>query len=77
MTRGWKLKYMPINLAIGMCPDTPKAFFSQQNRWCMGSTTLLSNKEFWVSPLTYMQKACFLSGMSELSSMTIRIRAIV
>lgn len=35
----------------------------QQYRWCMGSTTLLSDKTFWRSNLTSMQKLCYLSGM--------------
>lgn len=65
MTRGWRVKYMPINLALGICPDTCKAFFSQQNRWCTGSTTLFCNPEFWRSSLTPIQKMCFSSGMSE------------
>ncbi|CEH12015.1 glycosyltransferase family 2 protein [Ceraceosorus bombacis] len=63
VTRGWRLAYIPINLACGICPDTPRAYFSQQVRWCQGSTSLLLNKHFWVSPLTKMQKMCYLSGM--------------
>ena len=41
LTRGWKLRYLPLALACGVSPDTPRAFFSQQMRWCAGSTTLL------------------------------------
>lgn len=48
---------------MGTCPDEPRAFFMQQYRWCMGSTTLLMNREFWGSSLTKMQKLCYLSGM--------------
>lgn len=35
LTRGWKVRYLPLCLACGICPDTPRAFFSQQMRWCM------------------------------------------
>jgi hypothetical protein len=35
VTHGWKLFYMPLCLACGICPDTPRAFFSQQVR-CAG-----------------------------------------
>ena len=60
--RGWKVKYVPIILACGICPDSPRALFSQQMRWCMGSTTLLSNKTFYQSSLTKMQKFCYITG---------------
>ncbi|KAJ7275847.1 nucleotide-diphospho-sugar transferase [Mycena rebaudengoi] len=63
LNRGWRLKYIPIPLACGISPDTAKAYFSQQMRWCSGSTTLLSNPEFWKSKLTIVQKLCFLTGM--------------
>lgn len=60
---GWRLKYIPINLACGVCPDTLSSFFIQQYRWSMGSITLFLNPEFWVSKLTLMQKICYLTGM--------------
>ncbi|CAM9372111.1 unnamed protein product [Ectocarpus sp. 4 AP-2014] len=60
---GYKVRYVPQVMAMGTCPDEPRAFFMQQYRWCMGSTTLLSNREFWHSTLTRKQKLCYLSGM--------------
>ncbi|CAM9109631.1 unnamed protein product, partial [Hapterophycus canaliculatus] len=63
MTLGYKVTYIPQILSMGTCPDEPRSFFMQQYRWCLGSTTLLSNKEFWTSNLTRMQKLCYLSGM--------------
>lgn len=71
--RGWKVKYNPLCLACGVCPDTPRAFFSQQMRWCMGSTTLLSNPEFWKSHLTVGQKLCYLCGMMYYSAVSLSI----
>lgn len=62
VNRGWKVKYVPLCLATGVCPNSPRAFFSQQMRWARGSTTLLTNPEFWKSTLTLMQKICYLSG---------------
>ncbi|CAM9274163.1 unnamed protein product, partial [Laminaria digitata] len=58
-----KVKYIPQVMAMGTCPDEPRAFFMQQYRWCMGSTTLLCNKDCWRSNLTCMQKLCYISGM--------------
>ncbi|CAM9256681.1 unnamed protein product, partial [Choristocarpus tenellus] len=60
---GYSVRYLPVCLAMGTCPSESRAFFVQQYRWCMGSTTLLLNKEFWHSRLTFMQKQCYLSGM--------------
>lgn len=71
--RGWRVKYIPLCLACGVCPDSPHAFFSQQMRWCMGSTTLLTNPEFWRSNLTLVQKLCYCSGMMYYSAISISI----
>ena len=60
---GYKLKYIPINLAKGLCPNRMSQYFNQQYRWCMGSLTLALNKGFWVSSLNYIQKLCYMSGM--------------
>jgi hypothetical protein len=60
--RGWKVKYVPLCMACGACPDSPRAFFTQQMRWCTGSTTLLLNPAFWTSTLTLMQKICYCCG---------------
>ena len=63
VSNGWKLRYIPINLSLGMCPSDMQSFFNQQYRWASGSTSLLLTKRFWASCLTPVQKICFLSGM--------------
>lgn len=68
VNRGWELAYAPIVLACGICPDTPRAFFSQQMRWCTGSLSLLTHRDFWKSDLAFKQKLCYLSGMMYYSS---------
>ncbi|KAI5357509.1 putative glycosyltransferase 2, nucleotide-diphospho-sugar transferase [Septoria linicola] len=73
VNRGWKVRYLPLCLACGICPDTPRAFFSQQMRWCMGSTTLLTNMDFWRSKLNPVQKICYLSGMMYYSAISLSI----
>ena len=73
VNRGWKVKYVPLCLACGVCPDTPHAFFSQQMRWCMGSTTLLTNPDFWKSNLNIVQKLCYMSGMMYYSAISLSI----
>ncbi|KAF1809567.1 nucleotide-diphospho-sugar transferase [Eremomyces bilateralis CBS 781.70] len=71
--RGWKVKYIPICLATGVCPDNPRAFFSQQMRWARGSTTLLTNPHFWTSNLSLMQKVCYLCGLMYYSAISLSI----
>jgi len=44
--QGWDLRYVPVPLAAGVCPDTPDSFFVQQYRWCMGSMDLLRHPRF-------------------------------
>lgn len=60
---GWKIKYIPINLSKGVCPNTLPSFFIQQYRWAMGSLTLFMNKDFWKSNISAWQRVCYLSGM--------------
>lgn len=61
---GWRLRYIPIVLAKGTCPDDTDAFFNQQYRWAMGSTSLLFNRAlFWKTELRFMTRLSYLSGM--------------
>lgn len=55
--------YLPLCLAIGVCPDEPRSFFMQQYRWCAGNLSLVLRREFWTADITAFQKICFLSGM--------------
>ncbi|CAM9131093.1 unnamed protein product [Ectocarpus sp. 12 AP-2014] len=60
---GFKIKYVPLALAMGTCPDEPQSFFMQQYRWCKGSATLVREKGFWTSNISKRHKLCFLNGM--------------
>ncbi|KAJ9157612.1 Cellulose synthase catalytic subunit [Pleurostoma richardsiae] len=71
--RGWKVKYVPLCLATGVCPPTPRSFFSQQMRWARGSTTLLTNPHFWKSNLSLIQKICYLCGFFYYSAVSLSI----
>lgn len=63
ISAGWKLKYIPVILAEGVCPEKLQSFFTQQYRWAMGSISLFFSKKFWRAPITKMQRVCFLTGM--------------
>ena len=44
---GWKVRYLPVNLASGLCPADVDSFFSQQYRWCAGTISIVSDRNFW------------------------------
>lgn len=62
VSSGWTIKYVPLVLAVGLCPDNLHAFFQQQNRWCSGSMSLMLTKEFWSAKLGLGQRLCYISG---------------
>lgn len=41
MSQGYRVAYVPLNLAKGLCPDTFKATVNQQYRWCKSSLDLV------------------------------------
>jgi cellulose synthase (UDP-forming) len=60
--QGWGLRYLPVPLATGVCPDNPDSFFAQQYRWCMGSMALLCHRRFWKHRMPLRTRACYVSG---------------
>lgn len=60
--KGWKLRYLPVALATGNCPDNVLAFVNQQYRWCAGVVGLLFSKRFWNSNLSAYSRLCYISG---------------
>ncbi|MGF7235396.1 MAG: glycosyltransferase family 2 protein [Frankia sp.] len=62
MKVGFRTTYVPVIVAKGLCPDRLSSFISQQYRWCAGSMSLLRDKKFHDSPLTYRQRMCFFTG---------------
>jgi cellulose synthase/poly-beta-1,6-N-acetylglucosamine synthase-like glycosyltransferase len=63
VSTGGRIVYIPLILAMGVCPDAIKQYFTQQYRWAMGSISLFFSRKFWVAPLSAMQRVCYLSGM--------------
>lgn len=60
--KGWVVRYVPIILAVGLCPDNAHSYFHQQHRWCMGSMTLMLDKKFWRAPVSWQTKFCYVTG---------------
>jgi cellulose synthase/poly-beta-1,6-N-acetylglucosamine synthase-like glycosyltransferase len=63
LQNGRQIVYIPINLALGACPDTLKQFFTQQYRWSMGSINLMFSRKFWRTKLGAMKRICYMTGM--------------
>lgn len=64
MSLGYHVRYIPVNLACGICPDNASSFFNQQYRWAMGSISLfLKSDVFWKVKMTFMQRACYWTGV--------------
>lgn len=59
---GWDLRYVPVALSAGVCPDNTAAFFNQQYRWCAGSMSLMGSSKFWRTRLRFSSRLCYLSG---------------
>lgn len=59
---GWMLKYVPVVLATGTCPDNVDAFARQQYRWCTGSTSTLLTRRLWSVPMTLRARLTYVSG---------------
>jgi cellulose synthase (UDP-forming) len=60
--KGWTLKYMPLPLSKGVCPEDMHSFFKQQTRWCSGSMSMMVNPKFWKSKISVLTKMCYISG---------------
>jgi cellulose synthase (UDP-forming) len=61
---GWQLRYLPIALSTGNCPDNIMAFMNQQYRWCSGTMSLLRGGKFWRTPLSLYSRICYLAGLA-------------
>ncbi|HEU5353696.1 MAG TPA: glycosyltransferase family 2 protein [Actinocrinis sp.] len=60
--RGWRLKYLPIALSTGVCPDNLPAYVNQQYRWCSGNMSMLGSRKFWQAKLPFRVRLSYLSG---------------
>jgi cellulose synthase (UDP-forming) len=58
----WRVRYLPVVLAVGVCPSDVDSFFAQQYRWCAGSMSLLGSAKFWRTRLRLRERLSYLSG---------------
>lgn len=59
---GYQLKYVPVVLAVGICPATIDLFMRQQYRWCCGATSLIWSKHMWRVPMPFVSRLPYVAG---------------
>lgn len=59
---GYRLKYLPVPLAAGICPASLDAFMRQQYRWCCGATSLIWTRHMWRVPMPHSARLPYLAG---------------
>jgi cellulose synthase (UDP-forming) len=48
---GYKVRYLPVILAKGLCPETFSGYVNMMYRWCTGSLSLLADPRFHATPM--------------------------
>ena len=61
MRAGYHIKYLPIILSAGNCPDNIESYFKQQSRWCIGTFDTIFNRNFWTTKMSLVARAWYLN----------------
>ena len=72
---GYRLVYLPVVLAAGVCPAQIDAFMRQQYRWCCGATSLIWTHHMWRVPMSWRSRLPYLAGW--LWNLTTAMRTLV
>ena len=59
---GWSVRYLPVVLSAGICPDNLDAFVRQQYRWCTGNAGVLFSRRMWAVPMSIPARLTYISG---------------
>ena len=59
---GWRMRYVPVVLSTGMCPDNLDAFVRQQYRWCTGNAGVVFSRRLWSVPMSIPARLTYISG---------------
>ncbi len=61
---GWRVNYIPVVLATGMCPSNVDMFVRQQYRWCTGATSTVLTSRLWTVPMSVRARLTYLTGFA-------------
>jgi cellulose synthase (UDP-forming) len=59
---GYRLVYLPVPLAAGVCPSGVDKFMRQQYRWSCGATSLIWTRKMWRVPMPWRCRLPYLAG---------------
>ena len=59
---GYRLIYLPVPLAAGICPASLDAFMRQQYRWCCGATSLVWTNHMWRVQMPWKSRLPYIAG---------------
>jgi cellulose synthase (UDP-forming) len=62
MRDGWSIRYVPIVLSTGICPNRMDAFVRQQYRWCAGNVGIVCSRRLWTVRMSLGARLTFVSG---------------
>jgi cellulose synthase (UDP-forming) len=72
---GFRLVYLPVPLAAGICPNTLDTYMRQQYRWCCGATSLIWTRHMWRVAMPLKARLPYLAGW--LWNLTTALRTLV
>jgi cellulose synthase (UDP-forming) len=61
---GWRVIYVPVLLATGMCPSDLNMFIRQQYRWCLGATSTVLTSRLWTVRMSVRARLSYLCGLA-------------
>ncbi|MBV9794639.1 MAG: glycosyltransferase [Actinobacteria bacterium] len=59
---GWSVRYLPVVLSTGICPDNLDSFVRQQYRWCSGNVGIVFSWRLWRTPMSIPARLTYISG---------------
>jgi cellulose synthase (UDP-forming) len=59
---GWILRYLPVAVSAGVCPDNLDAFVRQQYRWCTGNAGVVFSRRLWSVRMSVPARLTYISG---------------
>jgi cellulose synthase (UDP-forming) len=59
---GYRLKYLPIPVAAGVCPPSIDLYMRQQYRWCNGATSLIWTRHMWRVAMPLKARLPYIAG---------------
>lgn len=63
MEHNYELKYLPVVLSRGSCPDNLNSYLKQQIRWCAGSIETIFSGYFYKAKMATLARIVYIAGI--------------